>query len=67
MRLALGRQTLSNLENEKASVSIEGVLSTIEGLRLDLPRQDLGCNWPIDLARFRHLGQTIQIELIAAA
>ena len=45
-RLGVGRQTLSNLVNEKASRLHRDGLSSIEGLRLDSPRRGLACNWP---------------------
>ena len=65
-RLGVGRQTLSNLVNEKASVSIEmacrlsfEVAATTETW--------LGMQLAFDLAQSRHLERTITVERIAAA
>ena len=64
-RLGVGRQTLSNLVNERASVSIEMAwrLSKAFG---STPETWLGMQMAHDLARSRHLEQTIKLDRIAA-
>ncbi len=59
--LGIGRQTLSNLVNEKASVSIEMAyrLSKVFG---STPETWLGMQLAFDLARSSHLERTIQLE-----
>ncbi len=65
-RLGVGRQTLSNLVNERASVSIEMAwrLSKAFG---STPETWLGMQMAHDLAQSRHLEQTIKIDRIVAA
>ena len=65
-RLGVGRQTLSNPVNEKASVSIEMAcrLSMADGAT---PETWLGMQLAFDLAQSRHLERTITVERIAAA
>ena len=64
-QLGVGRQTLSNLVNEKASVSIEMAwrLSKAFG---STPETWLGMQVAYDLARSRHLGQSLKVDRIAA-
>ena len=45
-RLGIGRQTLSNLVNEKTSVSIEMAYLPGEGVRLNAPKPGSPCSWP---------------------
>ena len=63
-RLGIGRQMLSNLVNERASVSIEMAyrLSKAYG---STPETWLGMQMAFDLARSRHLESTINVERIA--
>ena len=65
-RLGVGRQTLSNLVNERASVSIEMAyrLSKAFGSK---PETWLGMQLAFDLAQSHHLEQTIQVERVEAA
>ena len=65
-RLGVGRQTLSNLVNEKASVSVEMAyrLSKAFGATTETW---LGMQLAFDLAQSRDLERTIQVERIAAA
>lgn len=65
-RLGVGRQALSNLVNEKASVSIEMAyrLSKLFG---STPETWLGMQLAFDLARSRGLQQKIKLERIKAA
>ncbi len=65
-RLGVGRQTLSNLVNEKVSISIEMAwrLSKAFG---STPETWLGMQMAHDLARSRYLEKTIKIDRIAAA
>ena len=65
-RLGIGRQTLSNLVNEKASVSIEMAYRLSKAFG-STPETWLGMQLAFDLVRSRHLEGTIQIERIAAA
>ena len=65
-RLGVGRQALSNLVNEKASVSIETAfrLSKTFG---STPRTWLGMQLAFDLARSRDLERRINVKRIVAA
>ncbi len=65
-RLGVGRQTLSHLINEKASVSIEMAyrLSTAFG---STPETWLGMQLAYDLAKSRDLEQKIKVERVFAA
>lgn len=65
-RLGVGRQTLSNLVNEKASVSIEMAyrLSMAFG---STPETWLGMQLAFDLARSRDLKRQIKVKRIVAA
>ena len=62
-RLGIGRQTLSNLVNEKASLSIEMAYRLSKAFG-STPETWLGMQLAFDLAQSRHLEQTIQIERI---
>jgi len=65
-RLGVGRQTLSSLVNEKASVSIEMAyrLSKASG---STPETWLGMQQAFDLSRSRDLDRRIKVERIAVA
>lgn len=65
-RLGVGRQALSNLVNEKASVSIEMAwrLSKAFG---STPETWLGMQMAYDLAQSRHLEHEIKVERVDAA
>ena len=65
-RLGVGRQTLSNLINEKASVSIEMAYRLSKAFG-STPETWLGMQLAYDLARSRHLERTIKVDRIAAA
>ena len=65
-RLGIGRQALSNLVNEKASVSIEMAYRLSKAFG-STPETWLGMQLAFDLARSRHLERTIMVERIAAA
>ena len=65
-RLGVGRQTLSNLVNEKASVSIEMAYRLSKAFG-STPEAWLGMQLAFDLAQSRHLEHTITVERIAAA
>ena len=65
-RLGIGRQTLSNLVNEKASVSIEMAYRLSKAFG-STPETWLGMQLAFDLARSRHLESAIKVERIAAA
>ena len=65
-RLGIGRQTLSNLVNERASVSIEMAFRLSKAFG-STPETWLGMQLAFDLARSRHLESTIKVERIAAA
>ena len=65
-RLRTGRQTLSNLVNERASVSIEMAYRLSKAFG-STPGTWLGMQLAFDLARSRHLESTIDVERIAAA
>ena len=62
-RLGIARQTLSNLVNEKASLSIEMAYRLSKAFGAT-PETWLGMQLAFDLAQSRHLEQTIQIERI---
>ena len=64
-RLGVGRQTLSNLVNEKASISIEMAYRLSKAFG-STPETWLGMQLAFDLARSRHLERTIEVERIAA-
>ena len=66
MRLGIGRQTLSKLVNERASVSI-GMAYRLSKAFGSTPETWLGMQLAFDLARSRHLETTIQVKRIAAA
>ena len=65
-RLGVGRQTLSNLVNERASVSIEMAYRLSKAFG-STPETWLGMQLAFDLTQSRHLEQAIQIERIEAA
>ena len=65
-RLGVGRQTLSNLVNERASVSIEMAYRLSKAFG-STPETWLGMQLAFDLAQSRHLEQTIQVERVEAA
>ena len=65
-RLGVGRQTLSNLVNEKAAVSIEMAYRLSKAFG-STPETWLGMQLAFDLAQSRHLERTITIERIAVA
>ncbi len=65
-RLGVGRQTLSNLVNEKAGVSI-GMAYRLSKAFGSTPETWLGMQLAFDLAQSRHLERTITVERIAAA
>jgi len=64
--LGIGRQTLSNLVNEKASVSIEMAYRLSKAFG-STPETWLGMQMAFDLARSHHLEKTLKIDRIAAA
>ena len=64
-RLGVGRQTLSHLVNEKASVSIEMAYRLSKAFG-STPETWLGMQLAFDLAQSRHLEQKINIERIVA-
>ncbi len=65
-RLGVGRQTLSNLVNEKASVSIEMAYRLSKAFG-STPETWLGMQLAFDLAQSRDLEHKINIERIVAA
>ncbi len=65
-RLGVGRQTLSNLVNEKASVSTEMAYRLSKAFG-STPEMWLGMQMAFDLARSRHLEKTLKIDRIHAA
>ncbi len=65
-RLGVGRQTLSNLVNEKASVSIEMAYRLSKAFG-STPETWLGMQLAHDLARSRDLEHTIKVKRIEAA
>ena len=64
--LGVGRRTLSNLVNEQAAVSIEMAYRLSKAFG-STPETWLGMQLAFDLARSRHLEQTIRVERITAA
>ena len=65
-RLGVGRQTLSHLVNEKASVSIEMAYRLSKAFG-STPETWLGMQMAFDLAQSRDLDQKIKVERIVAA
>ena len=65
-RLGVGRQTLSNLVNEKASVSIEMAYRLSKAFG-STPETWLSMQLAFDLARSRDLEQKIKVKRIVAA
>ena len=65
-RLGVGRQTLSNLVNERASVSIEMAYRLSKAFG-STPETWLGMQLAYDLARSRHLEQSIEVDRVVAA
>ena len=65
-RLGVGRQTLSNLVNEKASVSIEMAYRLSKAFG-STPETWLGMQLAFDLARSRGLDRKIKVKRIEAA
>ena len=65
-RLGVGRQALSNLVNEKASVSIEMAYRLSKAFG-STPETWLGMQLAHDLARSRELEHTIKVERVQAA
>lgn len=65
-RLGVGRQTLSNLVNEKAAVSIEMAYRLSKAFG-STPETWLGMQMAFDLSRSRDLEHRIKVERIAAA
>lgn len=65
-RLGVGRQTLSHLTNEKASVSIEMAYRLSKAFG-STPETWLGMQLAYDLAKSRDLEKTIKVQRIVAA
>ncbi len=65
-RLGVARQTLSNLVNENAAVSVEMAYRLSKAFG-STPETWLGMQLAFDLAQSRGLEQTIRVERIAAA
>lgn len=65
-RLVVGRQALSNLVNERASVSIEMAYRLSKAFG-STPETWLGMQMAYDLARSRHLEDSIEIDRVVAA
>ena len=65
-KLGVGRQTLSNLVNEKASVSIEMAYRLSKAFG-STPETWLGMQLAFDLAQSRGLERRIKIERISTA
>ncbi len=65
-RLGVGRQTLSNLVNEKVSVSIEMAYRLSKAFG-STPETCLGMQLAFDLARSRDLERKIKVKRIVAA
>ena len=65
-RLGVGRQTLSNLVNEMASVSIEMAYRLSKAFG-STPETWLGMQLAFDLSRSRDLDRRIKVERIAVA
>ena len=64
-RLGVGRQTLSNLVNEKASISIEMAYRLSKAFG-STPETWISMQVAFDLAQSRHLENTLKIDRIAA-
>lgn len=64
--LGVGRQTLSNLVNEKAAVSIEMAYRLSKAFG-STPETWLGMQLAHDLSRSRHLEHKIKVERVRAA
>ena len=64
--LGVGRQTLSNLVNEKASVSIEMAFRLSKAFG-STPETWLGMQLAYDLAQSRDLEQRIRVKRVKAA
>ena len=64
-RLGVGRQMLSNLVNEKTSVSIEMAYRLSKAFG-STPETWLGMQLAYDLARSRHLEQSIEVDRVVA-
>lgn len=64
--LGVGRQTLSHLVNERASVSIEMAYRLSKAFG-STPETWLGMQLAFDLAKSRHLEEAIKVERIVAA
>lgn len=64
--LGVGRQTLSNLVNEKAAVSIEMAYRLSKAFG-STPETWLGIQMAYDLAQSRDLKRTIKVKPVAAA
>ena len=64
--LGVGRQALSNLVNEKVSVSIEMAYRLSKAFG-STPETWLGMQLAFDLAQSRDLGRQINVKRIAAA
>ena len=62
--LGVGRQTLSNLVNEKAAISIEMAYRLSKAFG-STPETWLRMQLAFDLAQSRHLEEAIQIERVA--
>ena len=65
-RLGVGRQTLSNLVNEKAAISIEMAYRLSKAFG-STPESWLGMQLAFDLAQSRDLERTIKVKRVAAA
>ena len=65
-KLGVGRQTLSNLVNEKASVSIEMAYRLSKAFG-STPETWLGMQLAFDLAQSRDFERTIKVRRIAVA
>ena len=65
-RFGVGRQTLSHLVNEKASVSIEMAYRLSKAFD-STPETWLGMQLAFDLAQSRDMEQKIKVERIVAA
>jgi addiction module HigA family antidote len=65
-RLGVGRQTLSNLVNEKASISIEMAYRLSKAFG-STPETWLGMQLAYDLAKSRDLEKSIKVKRIEAA
>ena len=65
-KLGVGRQTLSNLVNERVSISIEMAYRLSKAFG-STPETWLGMQLAFDLAQSRDLEQQIKVKRIAAA